>query len=172
MSPKKSNFPNLIHIWARDARMSVKDNRIMADKMVIKLSFNSVPVEIHYEELYEAERIINPAFIKQTIQLYLEQGFSAPVSWNKTGDDVMGKYGQVVKIEAADKMFAITAKLDGIEKEFVWKAFTATEFRKGDYIKVVKNDRGYKAGQLVTPEEYTGQKELADAPRGKDDIPF
>lgn len=144
----------------------------MTDKVVIKLSFNSVPVELHFEQKAESEYFINPLTVKAAIQTYLEQGFSAPVSWNKTGEDVLGKYGQVIKIEAADKMFAITAKLDGVEKEFVWKAFTATEFRKGDYIKVIKNDRGYKAGQLVTPDEYTGQKELAAQEKGKDDIPF
>lgn len=144
----------------------------MADKAVIKLSFNSVPVEIHVEQDDANEVNILPGHIKTIIQSYLEQGFSAPVSWNKTGDDVLGKYGQVVKIEAAEKMFAITAKLDGVEKEFVWKAFTATEFRKGDYIKVVKNDRGYKAGQLVTEDEYTGQRKLAESGKGADDIPF
>lgn len=134
------------------------------DKAVIKFSFNSVPVEI------TLEHEVTPEQVKSLVQNMLSQGFSAPVSWNKTGDDVLGKYGQVIKIEPSDKMFAVTCKLDGADKEFVFKAFTPTEFRKGDYMKVVKNDRGYKTGQLVTPEEYTGQKELPKSE--KDDIPF
>lgn len=143
----------------------------MSDKFVIKFSFNSVPVEIH-GEFNNAAHPGEPEMIKALINQYMTAGFGAPVSWNKTGEDVLGKYGQVVKIEAAEKMFAITAKLDGVEKEFVWKAFTATEFRKGDYIKVIKNDRGYKAGQLVTEDEYTGQKKLAESGKGDDDIPL
>lgn len=135
----------------------------------IKLSFNSVPVEL---DISGEEGETDISVIKQAIQDALSQGFSAPVSWNRTGDDVLGKYGVVTKIEPADKMFGITCKLDGVEKEFVFKAFTATEFRRGDYIKVVKNDRGYKTGQLVTEDEYTGQKKLAESGKGADDIPL
>ena len=92
------------------------------ERTTIKLSFNSVPVEIVLDS-EKQEKMITPEQIKSVIKEMLSQGFSAPVSWNKTGDDVLGKYGQVIKIEAADKMFAVTCKIDNVEKEFVFKNF-------------------------------------------------
>lgn len=135
------------------------------DTAVIKTSYNGFPVELHIE--FEDDDF-NLQHIISMIDLAKSKGFTAPVSYNRTGDDQLGQSGTVQGVTKGEKtktglqMYIVQGMLES-GKEFSWNEFTATAFRKGDRFKVVKNDRGFKIGEIILPEPEGGAGE---------DIPF
>lgn len=124
------------------------------DRAVIKVSYQGFPCELHLEFL---EQTNIPSSVIGWIDTLKERGFTAPVSYSKSGDDKIGKTGTVDGISKGEKtktgnqMYIVNGKLeDG--REFSWNEFTPTTFRKGDNFKVVKNDRGFLVGEIILPE--------------------
>jgi hypothetical protein len=132
--------------------------------VVARLMYGQVPVEFHIDS--EDNESLTVGEIKGYIDFAIEQGFTPP-SYGSRSIDNIGQKGTVVSVDPVPntKMFEVVAKLDN-DTEFKWREFNATTFRVHDRIEVIKNDRGFKAGQLIT--DPPTQQEL----KGKDDIPF
>lgn len=146
------------------AREQQREKAKMANivSTTFKLMYGQVPCEFSIRS--EDDESLTTSEIMSQIDFMIEQGFTAPRAFEKSEDSV-GKRGTVVSVLPVPntKMFEVTGKLDD-GKEFKWKEFTATSFRKNDRFEVIKNDRGFKQGQWIAPE----QSPLL----GADDIPF
>lgn len=123
-------------------------------KAIIKVSYQGFPCEIHTDITNES----NPAtVIIAALDELKTHGFTAPVSYNKSGDDVLGMKGTVDSVHKGDmtakglQMYIVKGILEN-GKEFSWNEFTPTTFRPGDAFKVVKNDRGFKVGEIILPD--------------------
>lgn len=134
-------------------------------KATISLMYGQVALEI--ELISEDNESLTTGEIKSHIDFLIEQGFT-PRSFGAGREDNIGKRGKVVSVLPVPntKMFEVTGKLDDDGKEFKWKEFNATTFRVNDRFEIIKNDRGFKAGQLIL-----GDLEQKSLP-GTDDIPF
>jgi hypothetical protein len=121
----------------------------------IRVMLGQIPVEI---EISEVENGLTPEEIRQLIEAFVESGYTPPVNWSQQNRDAnLDKKGTVTSVKAIEgtKMFEVVAKLDDTGQDFKWRVFSATAFRLHDRIIVVKNDRGYKDGQLIDDAEGT-----------------
>lgn len=145
-----------------------KTKMIRVTKAVIRMSYNSVPVELSIEA-YEDDEIKSDD-IKEIVDEALSNGLTKPVAFERKESNE-GKKGTVktVVFMADSKMYAVTSVLDD-GKEFVWKEFSKSAFRIGDRIKVIKNDRGFFAGQLIDNEEEPSESD--ETATKQTDIPF
>jgi hypothetical protein len=118
----------------------------------IRLSYGSVPVEI---ELMGDENGLSVQEIKSEVDTFIMNGFTPPVSWLKDKMDFIGKKGTVISITpvAGTKMYEVMGGLDDGGTEFKWRVFSLTTFRKNDRFIIVKNDRGFKEGELIIDDE-------------------
>ena len=125
-------------------------------KVHVRLSYGSVPVEI---EMTGDENGLTMQEIKSEIDSLIMNGFTPPVQWSKGGTDVIGKKGTVLGVSPVPntKMYEVLGALDDAGAEFKWRVFSPTTFRKNDRFIVIKNDRGFKEGELIIDDE---QQEL------------
>lgn len=140
---------------AESAKENVK--MLTITKTTIRMMSGQVPVEFQVETDPDG---MTGNEVKRFIDAMIEQGFTPPSQWNKDKVDNLGKRGTVTSITpvTGTKMFEVVGKLDDDAGEFKWREFTATTFRKGDRFEVIKNDRGFKAGQLIV--DNVEQKEI------------
>lgn len=126
-------------------------------KVNVRLSCGSVPVEI---EMTGDENGLTMQEIKSEIDALIMNGFTPPVQWGKGSEDVVGKKGTVLGVSPVPntKMYEVLGALDDGGKEFKWRVFSPTTFRKNDRFVIIKNDRGFKEGELIIDDE---QQELS-----------
>lgn len=118
-------------------------------KFNVSLLYGQVALDI--EVVAEDDTGMTMDEIKSTVDSFIGQGFT-PRTFQRAGQDSkMDKVGTVQSVKPVEgtKMYEVTGLLDDGAGEFKWKEFTATAFRKGDRFKVIKNDRGFFAGQLI-----------------------
>lgn len=115
----------------------------------IQLMYGQCPVD--FEIISDDDESLTTGEVKSAVDFFVEQGFT-PRSFGAIREDNVGKRGKVVSVTAVPntKMFEVVGKLDDDGKEFKWKEFSASAFRVNDRFEIIKNDRGFKAGQLVT----------------------
>lgn len=117
----------------------------------IQLMYGQVPADI--EITSDDEESLTTDEIKGAVDFLIERGFT-PRSFGASREDNIGKRGKVTSVNAVPntRMFEVVGKLDDDGKEFKWKEFSASAFRVNDRFEIIKNDRGFKAGQLVTDD--------------------
>lgn len=117
-------------------------------KATVLMTLGQVNVDI---EIGNGDEFLMPTEIKTAVDSLIEQGFTPRTYSARDKVDNLDKKGTVTGVKPVEgtKMFEVTGSLDDNGGEFKWREFTATTFRKGDRFKVIKNDRGFKAGQLV-----------------------
>lgn len=144
---------------------------INANCVTVKMSFQSVPVEIEIPAMDEDG--VGPQDVINVIEEYKKAGFTAPVSWtSQKKDSLIGKRATLAKgpVFLADKkMWQYSIQPEGMDKPFEWNDFSRTAFRVGDLIEIGKNERGFMVGQVVDPNNtLPGLEPEKDG----DDIPF
>ena len=124
---------------------------------------------------FEIEAANDTAILDQTkrfITSALLVGFQQLPKWqpNKTDEkkDLVGMRGMVISVKPTTTskgtaMYAVTAKLDDGGKEVTWNEFNIGAFRINDRVEMIKNDRGFIAGQLV-PDWMEGDKKDTKLP--------
>ena len=122
--------------------------------VTLKMTFDGVPCEVLLGR-DETEDVITFDDVKNCINYAKSIGFVAPVQWTTKGgaNDVVGKIGtvtEVKKTDAADdrKGFTVSIVIDGTEDKIEVKTWVMSAFRKGDRVKIVKNDKGYLNAEL------------------------
>lgn len=143
-------------------------------KVTLKMEFQNFPVEI--EIMNDSDTVAGEGVI-EVIKRYQLAGFSAPTRFtsNKSTDNI-GKIGEIKTAPAYNaetKMWGYTAILSDAS-EFKWNDFSRTAFRVGDVIRVVKNDRGFKTGEVLDPDSKEVKEYHAGQPNKNeaDDQPF
>jgi len=137
------------------------------EKAIIRLEIKGFPVEL---TVVNAESYLTPSMIKDTIESYVQNGFTAPPRFSKAGSsDNIGKMGTVKGHPVFDgekKMWNYTAVLTDAS-EFKWNDFSRTAYRVGDVIRVIKNDRGFKTAEVLDPESKEVKEYLYSQPGEK-----
>jgi len=120
----------------------------------MKMTYDGVPCELVLDA-FSPEETISLDDVKKAIEYAKTLGFVAPVQWTTKGNsnDVVGKIGtvtEVKKTDAADdrKGFTVTIVIDGTEDKIDIKTWVVSAFRKGDRVKIIKNDKGYIGAEM------------------------
>lgn len=116
-------------------------------KVTTSLLYGQVRLEIEITSEDGESLTVNE--IKGHIDWLISEGFQ-PAVYGGNRVDLTGKKGTVVSIKPIEgtKMYEVIGKLDD-DTEFKWREFNAHSFRKNDRFQVVKNDRGFKQGELI-----------------------
>lgn len=106
--------------------------------------------------------------VKDAIRELRENGFVKIVSNNSGSkpnhDGKTGKVSSVVKVDG-QKYWKVTVTLDEVGAgEVFFNSFSGTSFRKGDRVRITKNEKGYYDGVLINDEDTEGNTQT--------DIPF
>jgi hypothetical protein len=138
------------------------------DQLIRRLRFQmSVPMKVtirsQSKQGFPVEfEMDNPSIdeLNDMLEGLVVMGFKAPVF--RTGKESNeGKFGIVESAtkQPDGKAYEIVVTLkDGGKASF--KSFEKNAFRKGDKLKIIKNERGFETGELVEDDEYGGQQEL------------
>lgn len=125
--------------------------RMNIKSVKVQLMYGQCPVD--FEIVSDDDESLTTGEVKSSIDFLVEQGF-APRSFGAGREDNIGKRGKVIAVNPVPntKMFEVVGKLDDDGKEFKWKEFAATSFRVNDRFEIIRNDRGFKSGQLITDD--------------------
>ena len=152
----RDNSPKNRFIQFYDAMVAREQQKEHRERMNIKsvkvqLMYGQCPVD--FEIVSEDEETLTTNEVKSSFDFLVEQGFT-PRSFGAAREDNIGKRGKGIAVKPVPntKMFEVIGKLDDDGKEFKWKEFAANSFRVNDRFEIIRNDRGFKAGQLVTDD--------------------
>jgi hypothetical protein len=143
------NFNPTIRLIAQRKKIMAKLQRIS-----FKMTFDSVPMEIELVS-FDNDDPLTFDDAKKAIEYAKAIGFVAPVQWKTPGakEEIVGKIGTVTEVKKTDpaddrKGFTVAITLDNTEDKIEVKTWVASAFRKGDRVKIIKNDKGYIGAEL------------------------